>query len=60
LLNVAISRAQHHFICLGHAAVLAQGARTRLLTSSAQPLVPTAYGSGTQATLFAPPRAAEG
>jgi len=60
LLNVAISRAQHHFICLGHAAVLAQGARTRLLTAGAQALTPAAYGRGTQATLFAPPRAAEG
>ncbi len=60
LLNVAVSRAQHHFICLGHAAVLAQGARTRLLTTSAQALIPTAYGGGTQATLFDPPHAAEG
>lgn len=60
LLNVAISRAQHHFICLGHAAVLAQGARTRLLTSAAHALAPTAYGSGTQASLFDPSRAAEG
>lgn len=53
LLNVAISRAQHHFICLGHAAVLAQGARTRLLTHGAQTLTPSAYGRGTQAALFA-------
>ena len=60
LLNVAISRAQHHFICLGHAAVLAQGARTRLLTTAAHALAPTAYGRGSQATLFGPPRAAEG
>jgi superfamily I DNA and/or RNA helicase len=60
LLNVAISRAQHHFICLGHAAVLAQGARTRLLTSGAHPLTQAAYGRGTQARLFDPPSAAEG
>jgi len=60
LLNVAISRAQHHFICLGHAPVLALGARTRLLTTHAQALTPTTYGRGTQATLFAPPRLAEG
>jgi len=59
LLNVAISRAQHHFVCLGHAAVLAQGARTRLLTNDARALNPTAYGRGTQTTLFAPPHAAE-
>jgi len=54
LLNVAISRAQHHFICLGHAAVLAQGPRTRLLTDHAHALSPTAYGRGTQASLFEP------
>ena len=60
LLNVAISRAKHHFICLGHAAVLAQGSRTRLLTEHAQPLTPEAYGRGTQATLFEPQPAAEG
>ena len=52
LLNVAISRARHHFICLGHAAVLAQGPRTRILTEHAHVLAPTAYGRGTQATLF--------
>ena len=44
LLNVAISRAQHHFICLGHAPTLALGPRTRLLTASAQELSPAAYG----------------
>jgi len=54
LLNVAISRAQHHFICLGHAAVLAQGARTRLLTAHAHALSPAIYGRGTQASLFEP------
>ncbi len=59
LLNVAISRAQHHFICLGHAGVLAQGARTRLLTAGAHALTAAAYGRGTQATLFDPSRAAE-
>ncbi len=46
LLNVAISRAQHHFVCVGHAAVLAQGARSRLLTDGASPLLPAAYGGG--------------
>ena len=35
LLNVAISRAQHHFVCLGHAAVLAHGPRSRLLVDGA-------------------------
>jgi len=52
LLNVAVSRAQHHFICLGHSAVLAQGARTRLLTMNAHVIQPTAYGRGTQTALF--------
>ncbi len=60
LLNVAISRARHHFICLGHAAVLAQGARTRLLTEHARALTPLAYGRGSQAALFEPQPAAEG
>ncbi|MEO6599172.1 MAG: AAA domain-containing protein, partial [Polyangiaceae bacterium] len=60
LLNVAISRARHHFICLGHAAVLSQGPRTRLLTSRARALSPSAYGRGTQAALFEPHPAAEG
>jgi hypothetical protein len=60
LLNVAVSRAQHHFICLGHAAVLAQGPRTRLLTAAAHALTPAEYGGATQAGLFDPPRAAEG
>jgi superfamily I DNA and/or RNA helicase len=43
LLNVAISRAQHHFVCLGHAAVLARGPRSRLLVDGASPLSPAAY-----------------
>lgn len=43
LLNVAISRAQHHFICLGHAPTLAQGHRSRLIVESARPLSPAAY-----------------
>jgi hypothetical protein len=38
LLNVAISRARHHFVCVGHREVLAQGARTRLLVRASQPL----------------------
>lgn len=45
---------------LGHAAVLAQGARTRLLGERAHALAPTAYGRGTQASLFErnpPPKA---
>jgi superfamily I DNA and/or RNA helicase len=44
LLNVAISRAQHHFVCLGHAGVLARGARSRLLVDRVGALLPTAYG----------------
>lgn len=56
LLNVAISRAQHHFICLGHAGVLAQGALTRLLTRTAKALAPESYGPGTQPALFAADR----
>lgn len=38
LLNVAISRAQHHFVCLGHGEVLTRGSRSRLLTQGATPL----------------------
>ena len=38
LLNVAISRAQHHFICLGHRAVLAEGTNTRWLVKASQAL----------------------
>jgi AAA domain-containing protein len=63
LLNVAISRAKHHFICLGHAPVLAQGPCTRLLTDGIPALSPTAYGGngGSRALgLFSPPQAAEG
>jgi hypothetical protein len=45
LLNVAISRAQHHFICLGHAATLARGPRSRLLVEKAKALSTAAYGS---------------
>jgi superfamily I DNA and/or RNA helicase len=59
LLNVAISRAQHHFVCLGHAEVLAQGRRTRLLIDGARAMDPAAYGSG-QGGLFDARRAAEG
>jgi hypothetical protein len=43
LLNVAISRAQHHFVCLGHAAVLARGPRSRLLVDGVSVLAPEAY-----------------
>jgi hypothetical protein len=46
LLNVAISRAQHHFVCLGHAPILARGPRSRLLVDGASALSPTAYGGG--------------
>ncbi len=35
LLNVAVSRAQQHFVCLGHREVLLQGARTRVLVQAA-------------------------
>ncbi|HEY3256412.1 MAG TPA: DEAD/DEAH box helicase, partial [Polyangiaceae bacterium] len=59
LLNVAISRAQHHFICLGHAAILAQGPRTRLLTQGAHALTAAAYGGATQAALFGPAHGVE-
>jgi hypothetical protein len=47
LLNVAISRAQHHFICLGHAAVLARAPRSRLLVQGVSRLAPAAYRSQT-------------
>jgi hypothetical protein len=46
LLNVAISRAQHHFICLGHAPTLAQGPRSRLLVDGVSRLSPKAYREG--------------
>ena len=46
LLNVAISRAQHHFVCLGHAGVLGRGERSRLLVEGARALLPAAYGGG--------------
>jgi superfamily I DNA and/or RNA helicase len=36
LLNVAVSRAQHHFVGLGRREVLARGALTRLLTDAAR------------------------
>lgn len=38
LLNVAVSRAQHHFVCIGEREVLSKGQRTRVLVSRAQPL----------------------
>jgi hypothetical protein len=43
LLNVAISRAQHHFVCLGNAAVLARGPRSRLLVDGVSLLSPREY-----------------
>jgi hypothetical protein len=46
LLNVAISRAQHHFVCLGHAAVLARGPRSRLLVDGVSTLSPGSYRVG--------------
>lgn len=51
LLNVAISRAQHHFVCLGHAAVLARGPRSRLLVDGASPLSQAAYGASSATTV---------
>ncbi|HYP89462.1 MAG TPA: AAA domain-containing protein, partial [Polyangiaceae bacterium] len=50
LLNVALSRAQHHFVCLGHAATLATGSRSRLLVEDVSRLLPSAYGGAP--TLF--------
>ncbi len=38
LLNVAVSRAQHHFLCIGQPTTLRQGARTRLLLEGAREL----------------------
>ncbi len=43
LLNVAVSRARHRFVALGHRSVLALGARTRLLTRAAAALDPDAF-----------------
>ncbi len=43
LLNVAISRAQHHFVCLGHRAVLAEGIRTRHLVQASRALEAQEY-----------------
>ena len=43
LLNVAISRAQHHFVCLGHAPILSQGPLSRLLVEGVNTLSPGAY-----------------
>jgi RecA/RadA recombinase len=39
LLNVAVSRAQQHFVCLGNRSVLLHGKLTRLLVEAAQPLL---------------------
>ncbi len=44
LLNVAISRAQHHFVCLGHRAVLEEGMKTRLLVHASRALEAREYG----------------
>jgi superfamily I DNA and/or RNA helicase len=38
LLNVAVSRAQQHFVCLGDRSVLVQGKLTRLMVEAAVPL----------------------
>ena len=43
LLNVAVSRARHHFVAIGRRAVLAAGRRTRLLTDAAVTLAPDAF-----------------
>ncbi|MFT3922225.1 MAG: AAA domain-containing protein [Myxococcales bacterium] len=45
LLNVAVSRARHHFVALGHRGVMGQGARTRLLSDAAHPLSRLAYAT---------------
>lgn len=37
LLNVAVSRAQHHFVCLGDRDTLRRGALTRVLVDAARP-----------------------
>jgi RecA/RadA recombinase len=44
LLNVAVSRAQRHFVCLGHRSVLLQGKLTRLLVEAASPLALDVFG----------------
>jgi hypothetical protein len=41
LLNVAVSRAQRHFVCLGDRSVLLQGKLTRLMVEAARPLSPS-------------------
>lgn len=51
LLNVAISRAQHHFVCLGDAALLARGALSRVLVEGARPLLPAQYHSAISPSL---------
>lgn len=38
LLNVAVSRARHHFVCLGDRSILSLGQRTRVLAAAAVPL----------------------
>ncbi|MEY4513808.1 MAG: hypothetical protein RLZZ450_5930 [Pseudomonadota bacterium] len=38
LLNVAVSRAEDHFVCLGDRSILSLGQRTRVLTAAAVPL----------------------
>lgn len=40
LLNVAVSRARDHFVCIGDRRVLALGERTRLVIDAAEPLTP--------------------
>ncbi len=39
LLNVAVSRAREHFVCIGDRSTLARGERTRLLVEAAAPLL---------------------
>jgi hypothetical protein len=43
LLNVAISRAQHHFVCLGRRAILSEGVNTRLLVQASHVLEAREY-----------------
>jgi superfamily I DNA and/or RNA helicase len=44
LLNVAVSRAQQHFVCLGHRSVLLQGKLTRVMVEAALPLTLGLFG----------------
>jgi hypothetical protein len=43
LLNVAVSRARHHFVTIGSRAVLGAGDKTALVVRAAQPLAPEGF-----------------